>query len=224
MAVDAEARARAKVDAYVRKLAAEPAWLRAIRVQSNAHRSEHGADCTVHPSSPVKGRFLQAVVQATKARRILEVGCGLGYSAIWIAEALGHGGRVETVEKDPLHVRLARRNLASAGVADRVHVLVGAAEDLLPSLSGPYDLVFEDAAYGGTPAYHEAMVRIVRVGGMLITSNWFPVESALRGEKGPFATAGRGAQRYARRLFRDPRFVGCLVPGVWWGVSTKVRA
>ncbi len=218
-----EQRWESKIEEYAAQLAAEPPLVRDVREQSNAHRRKHGRECDVYPSSPMKGRFLQALVHATRSRRVLEIGCGLGYSAIWMATAMDFGGVLETVEASRAHARLARENFALAGVADRVRILEGKANAILPSLTGPYDLVFEDAAYGADPPYREDMVRLLRIGGMLVTSNWFTLESYLGGGKDEFAKAGRGMKKYADRLFRDPRLVGVLVPWVWWGVSTKVR-
>ena len=223
MAAGFQERWLSKVGDYTGSLAAEPKVLGEIREQSDRHREEHGRECDVYPSSPEKGRFLHAIIEATRARRILEIGCGLGYSATWMALALERGGHVDTVESDRKHADLARANFARAGVADRVRVFEGHAESLLPSFHGAYDLVFEDAAYGRDPPYREHMVRLARVGGVLITSNWFSLESYLGGKKDNFAKAGRRMRTYADRLFRDPRLVGVLIPWVWWGFITKIR-
>ncbi len=67
---------------------------------SEQHRIEHGGECDVYPSA--SGPLLGALAAAARAKRILEVGCGLGYSALWLADGAGPDGTVETCEKDPV--------------------------------------------------------------------------------------------------------------------------
>ena len=71
-----------------------------------------------------------------QARRILEIGTLGGFSTIWLARGAGPQGRVVTLEYEPKHAEVARANLHRAGVADRVEVVVGAALDTLPTLTG----------------------------------------------------------------------------------------
>ena len=70
---------------------------------SNQHREAHGQQCGVFPSSPLSMTLVSFLVEATGARRILEIGCGLGYSALWLGEACGKGGTVDTIERDATH-------------------------------------------------------------------------------------------------------------------------
>src|SRR5262249_55506122 len=96
--------------------------------------------------SAQQGKFLCLLARAIRARRILEIGTLGGFSTIWLARGAGPHGRVVTLEYEPKHAEVARANLARAGVADRVEVMVGAALDTLPKLTGdPFDLVFIDA-------------------------------------------------------------------------------
>ena len=76
--------------------------------------------------------------------RVLELGAYCGYSAIMIASRLGPGGRLVSVEKDPVAADVSRANVAYAGLADRVEVRQGASSDVIPTLTGPFDLVFLD--------------------------------------------------------------------------------
>lgn len=76
----------------------------------------NGAHCDVHPSGPLSMRLLFILVRTCGAEHVLEIGCGLGYSAAWLAEAVGPHGQVETIERDPFHVTLAREMLKEAGL------------------------------------------------------------------------------------------------------------
>ena len=70
------------------------------------------------------------------ARRILEIGTLAGYSTIWLARALPKDGRLITLEADPKHAEVARKNIDRAGFADNVEVRVGRALDTLPKIAG----------------------------------------------------------------------------------------
>jgi predicted O-methyltransferase YrrM len=122
--------------------------------------------------SAQQGKFLCLLAGAIQARRILEVGTLGGFSTIWLARGAGPQGRVVTLEYEPKHAEVARANLQRAGVADRVEVIVGAALDTLPTLTGgPFDLVFIDADKENYAAYLEWAVRLARPGSVIVLDN-----------------------------------------------------
>ncbi len=125
--------------------------------------------------SPAQGKLLHILAAAMGARRILELGTLAGYSAIWMARALPPGGRLVTLEVNPRHADVARRNLARAGVADRVDVRVGPALDELGRLAAeraePFDLIFIDADKVGYPAYFPAVLALSRPGTLILADN-----------------------------------------------------
>jgi caffeoyl-CoA O-methyltransferase len=120
-----------------------------------------------------EGRLLQLLLRLVGARKIVEVGTLVGYSGIWMARALPPGGRLYTVEADPRHAELAQRHFEAAGVADRVEVRVGPADEVLPGLSGegPFDAVFIDADKGRYPIYGRWAKDHLRPGGLLLGDN-----------------------------------------------------
>ncbi|OBA73152.1 methyltransferase [Mycobacterium sp. 1554424.7] len=122
--------------------------------------------------SAQQGKFLSLLAGATQARRILEIGTLGGFSTIWLARGAGPQGRVVTLEYEPKHAEVARANLQRAGVADRVEVVVGAALDTLPTLTGgPFDLVFIDADKENYAAYLDWAVRLARPGAVIVLDN-----------------------------------------------------
>jgi predicted O-methyltransferase YrrM len=162
--------------------------------------------------APGTGRLLQVLLESVGARRVLEVGTLGGYSATWLARALpAEGGRLTTVEIEPRFAEFARRQLAYAGVGDRVDVVVGRALDVLPAYDGErFDAVFLDADSEPLPTYFDWAVRLLRPGGLLLTDN------ALRGGRvldpradDPATTAVR---EFHRRLATDPRVSATIVP------------
>ncbi|GBC99165.1 Putative O-methyltransferase [bacterium HR17] len=95
------------------------------------------------------GQFLNLLVKASRAKRVLEVGTSNGYSAIWLSLALEEtDGHLTTIEILPERVKLAKENLKRAGLAHRVTFLQGDAHQIVPTLKGPFDFVFLDADKG----------------------------------------------------------------------------
>jgi predicted O-methyltransferase YrrM len=90
------------------------------------------------------GRLLATLCRALDPV-VLEVGTAIGYSTLHMAEQLERG-RVVTLELDPERAAAARGFFERAGVADRVELVEGDANDTIPGLEGPFDLLFVDAA------------------------------------------------------------------------------
>jgi predicted O-methyltransferase YrrM len=121
--------------------------------------------------APNQGKLLHLVARMIGAERILEVGTLGGYSTIWLARALTPDGRLTTLELDPKHAEVARGNLEAAGIGDRVEVIVGAALDTLPTLTGPFDLAFIDADKANNTGYVEQALRLSRPGTVIVIDN-----------------------------------------------------
>ena len=122
--------------------------------------------------TPDTGRLLWILVQAARATRILEVGTSNAYSTIWLADAArATGGHVITLERNPDKVRLARENLARAGLADRVEIREGNAAETLAGLTGPFHFVFLDADRANYSAYLDLALPKLQPGGLLVADN-----------------------------------------------------
>ena len=123
--------------------------------------------------SPAEGKLVAMLMSLIGARRVVEVGTLAGYSAIWIARALGPEGHLWTIESDPAHAEIARQNLDAAGLGDRVTVLTGLALDVLPTLAdnAPFCAVFVDADKGNYDRYGAWATEVLRPGGLLVGDN-----------------------------------------------------
>jgi predicted O-methyltransferase YrrM len=136
-----------------------------IRKATDLHRVQHG--CGTHPYE--NGPLLSVLAAAIQARRIVELGTALGYTALSFA----YGARdstIDTVERDPEHVQLARDNIAAASLDHRIIVHEGDFATVLPTLDPSYDLAFFDG-HTPVPALHTALRKLLRTGGVLITAN-----------------------------------------------------
>lgn len=161
---------------------------------------------------PEEGRFLQLLVRACGATKALEIGTLGGYSGIWIARGLAPGGRLITLEKEPLHAEVARQHFTAAGVASQVEIRVGDAHQSLQALAaeGPFDFVFIDAEKPGYPAYFDWALENTRLGGVITAHN------ALRGgavlAKGELDEGARAIRAFNQRVAGEPRVISTIFP------------
>ena len=118
------------------------------------------------------GQFLRTLVAATNARQVLEIGAASGYSGIWIGLGLREtGGRLTTIEFDPVRAREAAANIQSAGLGDIVQVIHGDAFVEVPKLPGSFDLVFLDAWKPDYKRFFDQVFPRVAPGGLFLAHN-----------------------------------------------------
>ena len=122
-------------------------------------------------SGPEVGALLQLLVRSLRPRRVLELGTFTGYSTIWMASVLPEGGRIDTVEINDEMEDLIREAFRRAGVADRIRLVTGDALDVLPMVDETYDLVYIDANKRDYVAYYQAVIDLVRPGGLIVADN-----------------------------------------------------
>jgi predicted O-methyltransferase YrrM len=133
------------------------------------------ADLPAIDVTPLQGKFLEILVRATGARRVLEIGTLGGYSTLWLARALPEDGAVVTLELEPRHAQIAKENLKAAGLAHRVVLRIGAAAETLAALvqeqAPPFDFIFIDADKAGYPEYLEWSLKLSRPGTLIVADN-----------------------------------------------------
>jgi caffeoyl-CoA O-methyltransferase len=127
----------------------------------------------VMQTTPDEAALLTFLARLVGARRALEVGTFTGYGAISIARGLADGGRLTCLELDEEYAAIAERNVADAGVAGRVEIVVGPALESLRAMPAEptFDYVFLDADKPGYPDYYEEIVPRLLPGGLLLIDN-----------------------------------------------------
>ena len=120
---------------------------------------------------PLVGRLLYQMAVMIGARRVFEMGSAIGYSTIWLARAVGPGGKVYYSDGSESNAARARTFLERAGVAERVEVQVGDALDLLRASEGTFDIIFNDVDKQDYPQVFDMAWSRIRQGGLLITDN-----------------------------------------------------
>jgi caffeoyl-CoA O-methyltransferase len=119
----------------------------------------------------IEGRFLELLVHASGAKRILEIGTFTGYSALSMAAALPEDGHVDTLDIEPKHAEVARRYFARSPHGSKITLHLGPATETIETLDGEFDLVFIDADKGGYDAYYEAVLPRLSARGLIVIDN-----------------------------------------------------
>jgi predicted O-methyltransferase YrrM len=160
---------------------------------------------------PACGRVLYQLAKIAGARRVFEMGSAIGYSALWLARAVGPKGVVYYTDGDPANAERAKVYLRRAGVLSRIRILVGDALELLKSTSGKFDLIFNDVHKLQYPAAFRLAVPRLRAGGLLVTDNvlWSgkAARPAARGDKDT-----RAVQEFNRIVYGSPKLFTTIIP------------
>jgi len=190
-----------------------------------ARVAAEGADLSLPIIDATVGRFLEAVVLATGARQVLEIGTANGYSALWLARALPPDGRLISIEINPERATIARGHIEEAGLTDRMNVVVGDATRTVYKMAGPFDLIFNDGDKRHYGPLLDRLVALLRPGGVLITDNVLWDGEVVPGlvtppRRPPDETEAIAA--YNQRLAVDSRLVTSFLP-VRDGLAMSVK-
>jgi predicted O-methyltransferase YrrM len=128
------------------------------------------------------GEFLNKLIRDNNFRKVLEIGTSIGYSGIWMAEALSHtGGKLYTVESHNGRFKTAEQNISNAGLTAYVQQLKGHAPDVpIPDM---FDLLFLDATKVEYVSYIKAFLFHMKKGGIIIADNALTHEKELSAYK-----------------------------------------
>lgn len=158
------------------------------------------------------GMFFSILCKAIKAKRVLEVGTSVGFSTLWLADAVGKKGKVVTIEMDSQKVARAKKNFRDASV-NNIEIKQGVALDVLRKLKGTFDFVLLDADKENIIKYFDLVLPLVRVGGIIAADNMlFPP---------PYRPT---MKQYARHIQRNLTVQTVTVPiGMGEEITVKLR-
>ena len=103
------------------------------------------------------------LLEELKPIKILEIGTAVGYSAIRFSKYLQENGYIDTIERDEERIKEAKQNIKDMELEGTIHIFEGDALEILPTLKGPYDMVFIDAAKGKYPIFLQEALRMLKV-------------------------------------------------------------
>jgi caffeoyl-CoA O-methyltransferase len=122
-------------------------------------------------TGPVEGRFLELLVHASGARRVLEIGTFTGFASLSMAAALPEDGRIDTLDIEPRHAEVAQRYFDRSPHGHKITLHLGPASETIEKLEGEFDLVFIDADKDGYDAYYEAVLPRLSERGLIAIDN-----------------------------------------------------
>jgi predicted O-methyltransferase YrrM len=193
-----------------------PPWLAALAAETEAH-----VPAPQMMVGPLEGRFLELLVFASAARRVLEIGTYTGYSSLSMAAGLPADGTVVTCDIDPEALAVARRHIAASPYADRIEIREGPALDTIAGLDGPFDLVFVDADKANYVNYYEAVLPKLGERGLIAVDNTLWSGAVL--DKSDTSENTEAIRAFNDHVRDDPRVV-CVQLTVRDGVTVIRRA
>ena len=162
-------------------------------------------------SGHIQGKFLEMLSYMIHPSRILEIGTYTGYSAICLARGLKSGGQLHTIEINDELNEMSTHYFALAGVADRVTLHTGRAQDVIPEMKYIFDLVFIDGDKREYCEYYDLVFEKVCKGGFIIADNvlW---GGKIEGEEALKDPQTKGVVMFNEMVRKDPRVEKIVLP------------
>ena len=162
-------------------------------------------------SGHIQGKFLEMLSYMIHPSRILEIGTYTGYSAICLARGLKSVGQLHTIEINDELNEMSTHYFALAGVADRVTLHTGRAQDVIPEMNYIFDLVFIDGDKREYCEYYDLVFEKVRKGGFIIADNvlWGGKIEGAEALKDPQT---KGVVKFNEMVRKDPRVEKIVLP------------
>ncbi len=160
-------------------------------------------------SGHLQGRFLAMISSMIRPTTILEIGTYTGYSALCLAEGLATNGQLITIDNnDELEARV-KGYFAESTWRNQIDFRIGDARAVIPTLAGPFDLVWIDADKENYALYFDLVIDKVRPGGFLLADNVLWSGKVL--ESNPDKDT-RAIQAFSQKVHQDPRVQTMLLP------------
>jgi len=158
-----------------------------------------------------QGRFLSLLSKIIAPKRILEIGTYTGYSALCLAEGLIESGTLETIEVNPELAAIQKKYFDKSDYSSQIKTYMGDALDIIPTLKGPFDLVFIDAEKKQYDAYFEAVIKKSKSGTVILSDNVLWTGKVVE-PLDPKDKTTKVLLDYNKKLAEDPRVQTSLLP------------
>lgn len=149
-------------------------YIRSITPHNKAYlikMEQYAKEYHVPIIEPEVAQLLKILLKSNKPKNILEIGTAIGYSALIMAETTSEDTKITTIERNDEMVLLAHNNISKTPFNDKIKILQGEAEDILPHLSDTYDFIFLDAAKGQYLDFFNYCIRFLKPGGLIVSDN-----------------------------------------------------
>lgn len=199
-----------RIDAILRRAQAEYLdTLLPVRDELLAEMERHAAEFGQPIADPELAQLLRALVRMKAPRRVLEIGTNIGYSVVVIGRECDPEVVVESIEIDPAILATARSFVGRAALPCRIVLHEGAALEVLPRLTGPFDFVFVDCVKEEYAEYLEAVLPKMERGAVIVCDNVLWKGKVAEGETDRRTSALR---TFNEKISTDPRLVTSILP------------
>ncbi|KAI2635718.1 O-methyltransferase [Hypomontagnella submonticulosa] len=181
-------------------------------------------------SSPLQGATMKFFAELIGAKRILEIGCYSGYSALaWYESTQKTQAEIITLELDPKMIAASRRTFDRYNLNDRVKIIEGPAQKSIETLTGTFDLIFVDANKDGYETYVKQILdkKLLSPNGLIMCDNIFARGMTISTKSNPYlpdkvrpywTECGKALAKFNTFCRNDPRIDTILLP-VFDGVT-----
>lgn len=160
------------------------------------------------------GQLIKLIINQTNAKSIIEVGCNVGYSSIFMSHAMNNEGKVETMERSEKFYQEALTNIKEFDLENNIEVHFGDAVELLDTIKGSFDIAFIDAAKSYYKYFFDKCLEKMHSGGIIISDNVLyqgmiaTDDLVVRRKK----TLVRNLRNYLEYISHDERFITSVLP------------
>jgi predicted O-methyltransferase YrrM len=163
-------------------------------------------------SGHLQGKMLELFTKMIQPQTILEIGTYTGYSGVCLARGLKKGGKLITLDINDELETMVRGFFKESGLADQIDYRLGNALEIIPTLEGPFDLVFIDADKFNNATYFDLIIDKVRPGGIILADNvlWSGKVLVTEGQKIDKDT--KAILDFNDKIQNDPRVENVLLP------------
>jgi len=158
-------------------------------------------------SGHFQGKLLEMISSMLQPKNILEIGTYTGYSALCMAAGLAPGGVLHTIDHNPELEDFTRSFFKEAGVENQIEYHIG-----LPTLEGPFDLVFIDADKENYQVYYDHVIEKTRVGGIILADNVLWDGKVFSAERAGKDHEAQALMQFNEYVQQDPRVENILLP------------
>lgn len=163
-------------------------------------------------SGHLQGKMLEFFTKMIQPDTILEIGTYTGYSGVCLARGLKKGGKLITLDINDELETMVRGFFEESGLADQIDYRLGNALEIIPTLSGPFDLVFIDADKFNNANYFDLIIDKVRPGGIILTDNVLWSGKVLVAEGQKIDKDTKAILDFNDKIQNDPRVENVLLP------------
>jgi len=162
-------------------------------------------------SGHMQGRIISAISHMMRPKHVLEIGTYTGYSALCFAEGLAEDGKITTIDMNEELTPMVEKYFSKSKYANQIDFKIGNAIDVIPTVEGPFDLVFIDADKENYSNYFDLVIDKVPSGGFILADNVLWSGNVLKAEADMDKNT-LAIHEFNQKVHSDPRVENVLFP------------